>query len=91
MAQTFIVRGERKGFISVIYKNEIKAESQKREVYFLKNVDLYGPKHAKASKRRVVFNKNICVLKILISLRNKYILGIYNELGIHTTLNTMAN
>lgn len=34
LAQAFIVKGERKGFISVINKNETKAEPWEEEKYF---------------------------------------------------------
>lgn len=34
-----------------------------RKIFFLKNVDPHGPKHAKASKRRIIFNKNTYALK----------------------------
>lgn len=51
-----------RGFISMIYKNKTEAEPQEGEEYFLKNVS-YGRKHATASKKRTVFNKNIYTLK----------------------------
>lgn len=47
----------------MLYKNETKAELQEGEEYFFLNVDPYGLKHAKASKRRIVLNRNIYAFK----------------------------
>lgn len=52
---------KRRGFISVIYKNETEAELQEGG-YILKNSVSYGLKHVPTSKKKIVSNKKIYTL-----------------------------